>query len=248
MAEHMSLSTRSLRVTSSSVANLSPRAVQASGPAHPGRPHNTRQLLEVAPVCAASSPCTLPRCKALSTSAIARRKHCTAIGWPAVQQLSRRTPTITAMPMGWPPASASTAKGSTETDGLRAVALPLKAGPQGNGVRLAELRAGTHWQTLTHSPRQVRAAAVHSAACTPVDAAALPAAGLQPPARGASQRPLAVAAARPSCSTSQRTASPVRWRSAEAEGVLATAPRPQQLLLSAACGARGGAGGRGMKG
>ena len=73
--------------------------------------------------------------------------------------------------------------------------------------------------------------AVSPAACTPVESAALPATGLQPPARGATQRPLADVAARPSRSSSQRTAKPVRWRSAEAAGVLATAPRPQQLLL-----------------
>ena len=37
MASGMPLSMRGLRVTSSSVANLPPRAVQASGPAHPAR-------------------------------------------------------------------------------------------------------------------------------------------------------------------------------------------------------------------
>ena len=48
---------------------------------------------------------------------------------------------------------------------------------------------------------------------------------------GATRRPLAVAAARPSCSRWQRTARPVRWRSAEAASGLAMAPGPHPLLL-----------------
>ena len=128
-------------------------------------------------------------------------------------------------------ACAPAAKGSADTNGLRALAVPVKGRDQRHGVRLVELRAGTSWQMLTQSPRQVWAAAVPPAACTPLDTVALSAAGLQSPARGATRRPLAVAAARPSRSSSQRPARPVRWRSVEAAGVLAKAPRSHQLLL-----------------
>ena len=48
-------------------------------------------------------------------------------------------------------------------------------------------RAGTSWQNLTHPPRLGRAAAGPPAACTPVAPVALPAAGLQPPAREATR-------------------------------------------------------------
>ena len=94
-------------------------------------------------------------------------------------------------------ACAPAAKGSADTNGLRALAVPVKGRDQRHGVRLVELRHGTSWQMLTQSPRQVWAAAVPPAACTPLDTVALSAAGLQSPARGATRRPLAVAAARP---------------------------------------------------
>ena len=148
-----------------------------------------------------------------------------------MQQSNWRAPTIPAAAPARLPDYASAARGSANTDGLRALAVPLQAGLQRDGVDLAEPRAATHWHMLTQSPGQVWAAAVPSAACTPVEPVALPAAGLQPPARGATQRPLAVAAARPSRSRSQRTPRPLRWMSAEGAGVLATALRPQQQLL-----------------